>query len=225
MPWCLVLASELRSSDRFTRLDFGHGFDRSGVVVEGGREWCAGFRCRCRGRLPSWRGRRCRARGRCSLSLDSGAGVRTGDGKGGGEEGGFHFVYHVRDQAFHLVVVLPCRSGSVHLHVHTLPIHPRLTDFDGRGEVSDVDPCIPLPLVVQIPSQIYLPEQVPQTDIPPPFQSEVDAPFDELVIPFREGDVERRERADADGQGQRGKEGAEARVGRQETGRGELLAG
>lgn len=23
MPWCLVLASELRSSDRFTRLDFG----------------------------------------------------------------------------------------------------------------------------------------------------------------------------------------------------------
>ena len=129
-----------------------------------------------------------------------------------------YLVYHVGNQTFHLIIVLTRRS--LHLHIHTLPAAPGLTQSDSRREVFDIDPRVPLPFFVQIPREIYLPEQVPQTDVPPSFQSEVDAPFDELVLPFRNGGVESRERADADGEGQRSEERAEARVGRQETGRG-----
>ena len=148
--------------------------------------------------------------------------VREGfEDRGVGREGSY-LVYHVCDQAFHLVVVLACRRGT-HVHVHVPAVHattPRLTESDRRGEILDVNPRVPLPFFVQIPGQVHLPEQVPQTDVPSSLQSEVDAPFDELVLPFRESGVEGRKRADADGEREGSEEGAEARVGRQETGRG-----
>lgn len=164
---------------------------------------CLLIRCRCRGRRPSWRGRRCRGRGRCSLSLgsaDEGMDVRYFGSVERERERErkvlflTNLIYHIRNQAFHLIVILPRRQSRTTIHIHGIHLAskrpPRLTQPNSRCEIPYMNPRIPFPILVQIARQIDLPEQIPQTDIPPALQREVDAALDELGFALRKRGVE-----------------------------------
>ena len=97
--------------------------------------------------------------------------------------GNTYLVDHVSDQAFHFI----------RLDFFALP------KLDCCREFFNFDSCPSVPRVVTASGEEDFSHQVSQTNVSPPFEREIDAPFDELRLPGSKGAVEVAEGARADG--------------------------
>ncbi len=106
-----------------------------------------------------------------------------------------NLVNHVRQQAFNLIIVDPLLAAEA----------------DGGRKLGDrdaaaADRLLSILSFLETARDKYLPQEVAQRNIAAALQRQVDAPLDELVFPFLEGEVELVELAPLDASAERQEE-------------------